>query len=109
MCHVQVYLISGPRHSAGLINEGEDSQAGIDRGPLQQVQAILVVNKLHIAPVNALSSILFLQSKDNNSSDDNSVMVKCHRGYELKDMTIARCKQTKDEFSAQGRVTLACQ
>ena len=54
------YLISCSGHAAGFIDEGEHSKRGVDRGSLQQVQAILVVYELHIAPVNALSSILLL-------------------------------------------------
>lgn len=57
------YLVGSPGHAAGFINEGEHCQVGVDRGPLQQVQTILVVNELHIAPVNALSSIFLLWHK----------------------------------------------
>ena len=61
--YMKAYLVGGSRHSAGLINEGEDSQGGVDWGPLQQVQTLLIVDELHIAPVNTLSSILFLRQQ----------------------------------------------
>ncbi len=66
------YLVGSPGHAAGFINEGEHSQVGVHRGPLQQVQAVLVVNELHIAPVNALSSIFLLWHK--GSSQTGGVM-----------------------------------
>ena len=56
------YLVGGSGHTAGLINQGEDSQRGVDWGPLQQIQADLIVYELNVAPVNALSSILLLQN-----------------------------------------------
>ncbi len=66
------YLVSSPGHAAGFIYEGEHSQVGVDRGPLQQVQTVLVVDELHIAPVNALSSIFFLWHT--GSSQTSSIM-----------------------------------
>ena len=54
------YLISCSGHAASFVNEGEHGKGGVDRGPLQQVEAVLVVYEFHIAPVNALGSILLL-------------------------------------------------
>ena len=54
------YLISCSGHAASFVNEGEHSKGRVDWRPLQEVKAVLVVYELHIAPVNALSSILLL-------------------------------------------------
>ena len=53
-------LVSCPRKPAGLVNEWEHRQGRSIGGPFQQIQTLLVVNELDIAPVNAFSSILLL-------------------------------------------------
>jgi len=76
-CDAESYLVGSPGHAAGFINEGEHCQVGVDRGPLQQVQAVLVVNELHIAPVDALGSVLLLWHKGSSqtsSSQTSSIM-----------------------------------
>ena len=47
------YLVSSSQEAARLINERKNPC-------FQQIQAILVVNKFDVAPVNAFLSVLFL-------------------------------------------------
>ena len=55
------YLIGGPGKTTGFVDEGEDRQSRCAGGAFQQIQALLVVDELHIAPVDALPGILLLQ------------------------------------------------
>ena len=56
------YLVRRSGQAAGLVNKREHGQLRVGSAALQKVQAVLVVHKLHIAPVNALLSILLLQT-----------------------------------------------
>ena len=55
-----LHLVGGAGQAAGLVDEREDGHGGRSRAALQQIQAVLVVDELNIAPVDALLRILLL-------------------------------------------------
>ena len=55
------HLVGGAGQAAGLVDEGEDREGGRVGRALQAVQAVLVVDELHVGPVDALSRVLLLR------------------------------------------------